>query len=96
MIIEKEDIKQHKLVLINQEELEITGIEDVESFNEEEVVLITQKGNLLAIRGEELSIKQLSIESGKVSVEGIIYEIAYSGETGYDSKKRGVFDKLFR
>ncbi|WP_350343745.1 sporulation protein YabP [Proteinivorax tanatarense] len=96
MIIEKEDIKHHKLVLVNQEELELTGIDDVESFNEEEIVLITQKGNLLAIRGEELSIKQLSIESGKVSVEGVIYEIAYSGEASYEGKKKGVFDKLFR
>ncbi len=96
MNIEKtNDSKEHKLVLVNQKKLELTGIDEVDSFNQEEVILVTHDNNLLAIKGEDLNVKNLSTEIGKVSIEGLIYEILYAPQRESDNKRKGFMGKLF-
>lgn len=89
-------LKEHKLTLIEQKKLEITGIEEVDSFNQEEIILVTYDNNLLAIKGEDLNVKNLSTEIGKVSIEGIIYEIIYATKNEGGKKGKGIVSRLFR
>jgi len=56
----------HSLILENRERLTVTGVVDVESFNDEMVVADTEMG-LLIIRGEDLHINKLSVESSELS-----------------------------
>ena len=90
------DIKEHKLVLTEQKKLELTGIEEVDSFNQEEIILVTYDNNLLAIKGEDLNVKNLSTEVGKVSIEGIVYEIIYAAKNEGGKKGKGLVGRLFR
>ncbi|MTI95520.1 MAG: sporulation protein YabP [Firmicutes bacterium] len=84
----------HKLVLVNQESLEVTGVSRVESFNPEEILLETPAG-LLAVKGDDLDIRTLNLEQGVVDIEGLIYEIIYTGEKG-SFGKRGFFERIFK
>lgn len=87
--------KEHKLVLINQEQLDFTGISRVESFNPEEILMETALG-LVAIKGEDLDIRNLNLEQGIVEIVGLIMEIIYTGEKAGALSKKGILQRIFK
>lgn len=66
----------HNLIMENRKKLSVSGVDDVESFNEEEIVLHTDMG-VLVIHGEELHINKLSVEIGEVVIEGTVAGVEY-------------------
>lgn len=85
---------EHDVVMKGRRLLDISGIKQVESFDNEEFLLETTMG-FLAIRGENLQMKNLDVDKGVVSIKGKIFEITYLDDhTG--EKAKGMFSKLFR
>ena len=82
------------LVLENREKLSISGVLDVLSFDDQVVIVETELG-LLTIKGENLRINKLSIDTSEVIVEGEIYNLAYS-ENDLDKKSSGFINKIFK
>lgn len=82
------------LLLENKEVLNVTGVENVDSFNDEIVVLITNKGRL-TIKGEKLSISKLNVEEGRLIVKGIISSLIYSEYEG-QKEKISLIKKIFK
>ena len=68
---------EHTLTLAGRASATVTGVEDVDCFNEQIVILRTPLG-LLTISGEGLNISQLSLDDGRLIVEGEISAIEYS------------------
>ena len=80
----------HSFTLIDRSHAEITGVNDVDCFNEQIVILRTPLG-ALTISGEGLNISQLNLGDGRLIVEGEIAAIEYS-----QRRKQGSFlGKLF-
>ncbi len=86
--------KLHNLVLENRQKLGISGVIDVESFNEESVVVDTELG-ILSVRGEGLHISRLNLENSELNIEGDIYSVDYEDRGGSRSKG-GFFSRMFR
>ena len=82
------------LVLENKELLNVTGVQGVDNFNDESVVLITTKGKL-TIKGEKLNISKLNVEEGKLMVKGVINSLIYSEYEG-QREKVSLVKKLFK
>ena len=82
------------LILENRNKLNISGVLDVLSFDDQVVVVETELG-LLNVKGEELRISKLSIDTGEVIVEGEIYNLAYS-DRGGDKKSGSFIGKIFK
>lgn len=82
------------LVLENREKLSISGVLDVLSFDDQVVIVETELG-LLTIKGDNLRINKLSIDTSEVVVEGEIFNLAYS-ENNLDKKTSGIFNKIFK
>lgn len=82
----------HNLVLEDRRMLTVSGVSDVDSFDEETVIVFTDLGEL-TIRGKNLHINRLSVEVGELSVEGEISALIYSDET---PKSSGFFSRVFR
>lgn len=82
------------LTLENRERLGITGVERVESFNNENVILATNRGKL-TIKGNNISISKLNVEEGRLSVNGRIDSLLYS-ENSTEKEKVGLVKKIFR
>ena len=80
--------------MTNRRLLEIDGVKEVDSFDSEEFLLQTVMGYLV-IRGENLQMKNLDVESGHVSIKGKIYEFSYLDEQ-HGEKAKGLFSKLFK
>ncbi|MBQ2904834.1 MAG: sporulation protein YabP [Clostridia bacterium] len=82
----------HNLVLEDRRMLTVSGVSDVDSFDEETVIVFTDLGEL-TVRGKNLHINRLSVEVGELTVEGDIAALIYSDET---PKSGGFFSKVFR
>lgn len=84
----------HHVKMTNRRLLEIDGVKEVDSFDSEEFLLQTVMGYLV-IRGDNLQMKNLDVESGHVSIKGKVYELSYLDEQHGD-KAKGLFSKLFK
>ena len=82
---------EHRVLLESREQLCVTGVEEVESFDENAVVMVTARG-MLVVRGSELHIEQLSLGGGELRVEGLVDSITYEDERG---ARGGLLSRLF-
>jgi sporulation protein YabP len=87
--------KVQNLILENREKLNISGVIDVESFNDECVIVITELG-VLVIKGADLHINKLNLDSSEMGVEGEIISLEYSDREGSRSKGGGLFARIFK
>lgn len=92
---EKQGIRNHKILLVNRERLELTGVRDVVSFDENQVVLDTDLG-LLTIKGKELHVKRLTLEKGEADLDGTADSLVYSSNEAYRKAGESLFARLFR
>ena len=81
----------HRLELDSRERLVVSGVEDVERFDENMVVMSTSAGTLV-VTGEELHIGKLSLDGGELHVDGRIDAVTYEEESG---NRGGFFGRLF-
>ena len=70
---------EHRIVLEDREQLTISGVEEVESFDESSILLTTAQGGL-EIQGEGLHIEKLSLDGGDLKVEGQVSALIYQNE----------------
>lgn len=92
MADEKRMAMPHNLVLEDRKLLTVSGVSDVDSFDEETVVVFTDLGEL-TVRGRNLHINRFSVEVGELTVEGEIDALIYSDDT---PKSGGFFSRVFR
>ena len=81
----------HRLELEGRERLTISGVEDVERFDETGIVMTTSAG-VLTVTGEGLHIGQLSLEGGELHVDGRVDSISYEED---DEGRGGLLRRLF-
>jgi sporulation protein YabP len=84
----------HKLSLFMRRSCQLTGVTDVISFDEQEVVLETELGAMI-ITGEELHVTGLSLDTGEVSVEGRVDSIRYV-EGGMKKTGESLWKRLWK
>lgn len=82
------------LVLENRGKLSISGVLDVLSFDDQVVIVETELG-LLTVKGEDLRINKLSIDTEEVVIEGEIFSMNYS-EKDMDKKGGSLLGKIFK
>ncbi len=84
-------VKQNQnIILENRKSLSISGITDVDSFDEKEISLYTQLGEL-TIQGRELHIDSMSVETGDMTITGDIWAMIYG-----DKDRKGPLSALGR
>ena len=76
----------HHLILEDRERLTVSGVEEVESFDDTTIVMATAQG-MLIVRGEDLHIEKLSLDGGDLKVEGRVESLSYEE----DRRGRGGF-----
>ena len=94
-MITKKPIGVHKIQVISRNQTNITGVNDVLSFDAGEILLETEQG-ILMIRGQELRVNRLTLEKGEVDVEGRIDSLTYSDTSGYGKTAESFVSRLFK
>ncbi|MBQ3404991.1 MAG: sporulation protein YabP [Oscillospiraceae bacterium] len=82
--------KPQNLVLEGRKKLSVTGVRDIESFDENTVTLMTSLGDL-QVRGQGLKLEKLSVENGEAAVSGDIDSLEYFNQS---MGGRGFFSRL--
>ena len=81
----------HQVVLEERERLLISGVEEVERFDEEEIVMNTTAGTLV-VGGTGLHIGKLNLDGGELHVDGQIDAVSYED---LPQRRSSVFSRLF-
>lgn len=81
----------HGLTLQDRHKLMLSGVRDVVNFDDTQVILNTGLGTL-TLKGSELHVDQLSLDSGDVSLTGKIDMLEYDDEI----RGSGLLGRLFR
>ncbi len=81
----------HRLELEGRERLTVSGVEDVERFDETGIVMSTAAGTLV-ITGEDLHIGKLSLDGGELHVDGRIDSLAYEDQP---AGRGGLLSRIF-
>ena len=67
----------HNLIMEDRKQITVTDVKDVNSFNEENILLTIQGGGLI-LKGQDLHIQKLDLEEGKVVITGSINSAVYT------------------
>jgi sporulation protein YabP len=73
---EKQAARPHNVIMEDRSRLSVSGVIDVESFDDRQIVAKTAKGSLI-IRGSELHIDKLSLDLGELVVTGLVTDLGY-------------------
>lgn len=79
------------VMLENRSSLTVSGVNDVDSFDERSVVAYTDYGQL-TVQGENLNIKRLSVETGDLTIEGSVSALIYTE----NRPRENIFKRIFR
>lgn len=85
--------REQNVCLFSRNRMEISGVDEVESLTEEQVILSSDLG-MIAIEGHGLKMESFSTERGEVKLVGEIDGLYYYGKRE-KSERRGVLGKLF-
>ena len=86
--------QNHKLTMNNRNKVELTGVTEVVSFDNQLIELETIEG-AVRFTGNDLHVKRLTLERGEVELEGRVQEIIYH-ESRKGKTAGGVLGRLFR
>lgn len=84
----------HNLILEDRRRLTVSGVSDVDSFDEQTVIVFTQMGEL-TVKGEDLHINRLSLEMGELAVEGDIASLSYT-DRAQKPQQGSFWGRVFR
>ena len=82
----------NNLILEERKTLHLSGVTDVDCFNDNEIRLYTELGTL-TVKGKDLHINEISVESGNALVEGEVFSLVYGDKV---SRKLGVKGRLLK
>lgn len=85
---------EQNVCLFSRRRMELTGIDEVESFSEEQITLKTELG-MIAVDGHSLKIESFSTENGELAIVGEFDSFYYYGKKE-SGEKRGFFGKIFK
>jgi len=89
---QKDLVPVHRIQIENRSRILITAVEDVDSFHEQEIDLVTTAG-LMRLTGRDLHIRSLNLESGELEVEGEMEAVAYAPR---EPQREGWMARWFR
>ena len=94
MMEEKQSAGVHRGLLENRKKAVITGVQEIHSFNENEVLLLSEAGKIL-LKGEQLHVRKLNLEKGDAEVEGRVDSLSYLTRNAH-KKDESILKRMFR
>ena len=85
----------HKMTMTNRRNCTVNGVNDVLSFDVNEILLETEQG-MLMIKGDGLHVNRLTLVKGEVDIDGKIDSFTYSDVAGAGHKNESLLARLFR
>jgi sporulation protein YabP len=89
--------EKHLIKIEERENIYVTGVNEVISFDDETIIADTQLGNLV-IRGNDLHISKLNLDTSELEVSGNICELKYDQQdkTSKNKSSSSFWEKIFK
>lgn len=87
--------ESHQCHLENRGAVNLTGIKEVVSFDDTQIIMDTEFG-LLTLKGKELHVSRLTVELGELDVEGTIDSLIYSSNEAHRRTGKTILANLFK
>lgn len=84
--------KTQNIIIEDRNLISLTGVEQVDSFNENTIILSTLKGGL-SIKGEGLNMSKLNLDDGSVKISGLVNSVIYISKEG---APKNFIGKIFK
>lgn len=84
--------KAQNILIEDRNNITISGVEQVDSFNENTIILSTIKGGL-SIKGENLNVSKLNLDEGNVRITGTVNSLTYISKEG---APKNLMGKIFK
>ena len=81
----------HNIILEGRKTLNLSGVKDCKSFEENLVVLLTEQGEL-TIKGEGFQMESFSVETGDIKIIGTVFALGYTNE----NKPKGLIKRILK
>lgn len=82
----------HNIIIEDRKHISISGVVDIDNFDEQTAVIYTQMGEL-TLKGYDLHVNRLNVETGELTMDGELWSLSY---TEVQKKGGGVLSRLFR
>ena len=83
----------HNAIIENRERVCLSGVVDIDTFNEKFVQLYTNMG-MVMINGEDMHINKLSVETGELVIDGYICGLEYQDKQSHSGGS--LLKRIFR
>lgn len=87
-----EELRKQNIILEGRRKLNINGVKEVENFDDNGIVLITDLGTLM-IKGNDIKIEKLNLDLEEIAAVGDFYSFEYISD---DTVKHSLFGRMFR
>ena len=87
-----EELNKQNIILENRKRLTLSGVNDVENFDDSSITLITELGTLM-VKGTDIRIEKLNLDTHEIIANGDFYLFEYISD---ENSKKGLFSKMFR
>ena len=87
-----EEFNKQNIILENRKRLALSGVNDVENFDDSSITLLTELGTLM-VRGTDIRIEKLNLDTHEIVANGDFYLFEYVTD---QASKKGLFSKMFR
>lgn len=82
----------HHIIMEDRRLLTVSGVSDVDSFDDQTVIVYTDLGEL-TVKGDGLHIHHLNVETGDLTLEGLVHSLVYAEQ---QPRSGGFFGRLFK
>lgn len=89
----KRSLMGQNIMIENRERINITGVVDIHSFDDEVALIETELG-ILMIKGDNLKMNKLNLDNNELIIEGRLIALNYTDSS--EMKKGNLFGKIFR
>ncbi|MDT3702128.1 MAG: sporulation protein YabP [Thermincola sp.] len=94
----RDDLKEYKIMMTNRRHTVIEGVENVENFDDHEILLNTKMG-LLILKGQDLHIVQLNLDEGTLVVDGLCKSLDFADDrtaNGLKGRSKGFIQRILK
>ena len=95
MVEERKAASKHTVFIEEKGKIAITGVFDVISFDEENILCDTEKG-VMILKGSNFHVTKLNLDNGELAVDGEIYNVTYEDQSAFSKGKSSLLGKIFR
>jgi sporulation protein YabP len=86
-------LSNHSIHMDNRKRLDITGVTEVLTFNEDLVVINTVMGGM-NIKGRGMKVNKLNVDNGEMSIDGEFQSLIYTNKD--NATRESFLKKMFK